>query len=365
MNRVLAPGADREAVHVGAEDEVPPQTFADRESGLEAAGLESFKPLRVSVVVPTYRRPDLLERCLRALQGQTLAPDEYEIIVCDDGPSEDARTVVCNAAAMSGGPAIHYLEITETQGPAAARNRGWEHASAPIIAFTDDDTVPDPAWLAAGLDAMAAGADAVAGRIVMPLPDKPSDIELDAAGLTRAEFVTANCFLRRDVLAAVKGFDERFSMAWREDSDLHFTLLEGGYTVVRAPDALVVHPLRSMPFAAGIGMQKKVVFDVLLYRKHPRLYRERIRQAPPWRYVFISVSLALTLILQLAGAAALVPFAFTAWGAATLSFFLWRLRHSAWTLRNAGELLVTSIFIPPLSIYWRLVGAGRYGAGFP
>src|SRR5690606_26512499 len=139
-----------------------------------------------------------------------------------------------------------------------ARNEGWRNARGPVIAFTDDDTVPDAGWLAAGLAAMVDGVAAVTGRIEMPLPAKPSDIEVDAAGLTRAEFVTANCFVRRDVLEEVNGFDERFSMAWREDSDLHFNLLERGHKIVRAPDALVVHPLRDMRFAAGIGMQKKV-----------------------------------------------------------------------------------------------------------
>ncbi len=328
--------------------------------------MNAQSPVRVSVVVPTYRRPDLLARCLAALQRQTLAAGSYEIIVCDDGPSEDAYTVACNAvAAMPGGPSIRYLPITATQGPAAARNRGWQEASAPVIAYTDDDTVPDPAWLVEGLEVMAGGAAAATGRIVMPLPANPSDIELDAAGLTRAEFVTANCFIRRDVLSAVKGFDERFGMAWREDSDLHFTLLEGGYIVARAPRARVVHPLREMRFAAGIRMQKKVLFDVLLYRKHPQLYRQRIRQGPPWFYLFISASLLLALLFALMGRVELAVLAFAGWGGATLLFFLRRLAQSALTVRNASELFVTSLFIPPFSIFWRLVGASRFGARLP
>lgn len=320
----------------------------------------------VSVVVPTYRRPDLLERCLEALCRQTLAAHEYEIVVCDDGPSDAALAVVSAARkAMPDGPVIHYLEVTQTQGPAAARNRGWEHARAAVIAFTDDDTVPDPEWLAAGLRAMAAGADAVTGRITMPLPEKPSDIELDAAGLTRAQFVTANCFIRHEVLLAIGGFDERFSMAWREDSDLHFSLLEGGYRISHAADALVVHPLRSMKFAAGIGMQKKVMYDVLLYAKHPRLYRERIRPGPPWFYLFVSVLLLLAVAGGLIGSIAVATTALGLWALVTLWFFIRRLGRSSLTARNLGELAVTSLIIPPLSIYWRLVGASRYGRRFP
>lgn len=321
---------------------------------------------RVSVVVPTYKRPDLLERCLSALQRQTLAPRDYEIVVCDDGPSEAARRVVERArTAQPLGAPIRYIEVRETQGPAAARNRGWECASGAIIAFTDDDTVPDAAWLERGLSAMSSGADAATGRIEMPLPEAPTDLELDAAGLTRAEFVTANCFVRREVLQAVGGFDERFSLAWREDSDLHFKLIEGGYTIVRVDSALVVHPLRPMPFAAGIGMQKKVLYDVLLYRKHPQLYRQRIRPAPPWKYLFISAALVIGLALLVLGRWAEGVFFLATWLAATLLFFLKRLAGSAKTRRNIAELFLTSLVIPPLSVYWRLVGVGRFGPGFP
>lgn len=320
--------------------------------------------VQLSVIVPTYQRPDLLERCLAALQSQTLASELYEIIVCDDGPSDEAKAVV-QAAELRGGPVIHYLEVTATQGPAGARNAGIRHARAPVIAFTDDDTMPDPGWLAAGLTAMSSGAAAATGRIEMPLPAKPSDIQLDAAGLTKAEFVTANCFVRRDVLKRVGGFDERFSMAWREDSDLHFTLLEGGYAIVHASDALVVHPLRDLRFAAGIGMQKKVLFDVLLYRKHPRLYRERIRPSPPWLYLSISLLLALTLVFALMGYRDLAFAALAAWALITLWFFARRLSRSAFSLRNTGELFITSLIIPPLSIYWRLRGVRRYGVVFP
>lgn len=320
----------------------------------------------VSVIVPTYQRPDLLERCLAALLAQTLSADKYEIVVCDDGPSSAARAVVENARVVArAGLHIHYLEITETQGPAGARNRGWHCAAAPIIAFTDDDTVPDPAWLEKGVAAMTTGVDAVTGRIEMPLPLRPTDVEVDAAGLTRAEFVTANCFVRREALLAVGGFDERFSIAWREDSDLHFSLLESGRQIRHAPEALVVHPLRETRFGASIGMQKKVMFDVLLYLKHPKLYRERIRPRPPWFYVFVSLSLLLAILALLLGNGALASAAAVAWAASTIWFFVRRLQRSAWTWRNVVELLITSACIPPLSIYWRLVGVSRFGARFP
>lgn len=328
--------------------------------------MNADRSLQVSVVVPTYQRPDLLERCLAALRRQTLPHDAYEIIVCDDGPSAAARRVVGQARGpRDAGAPIRYLEVRDTQGPAGARNQGWRAARAPVIAFTDDDTVPDPGWLRAGLAAMAPDVHAATGRLVMPLPPEPSDIERDAARLSDAEFVTANCFIRKDTLEAIGGFDERFGIAWREDSDLHFNLLERGCKIVRANDALVVHPLRPAAFGAGIGMQRKILYDVLLYRKHPRLYRERIRRGPPWFYLSVLALLLAGVAGLAAGRPAWAAAAFAGWGLATLGFFFWRLAHSAMTWRNALELLLTSICIPPLSIFWRMVGIRRYGARFP
>jgi len=326
-------------------------------SGAEAS-------LCVTVVVPTYRRPDLLARCLAALAAQTLHPGRYEIVVCDDGPGEDVRRLAL-AAGGGTGPEVRYVPVTATQGPAGARNAGWRSARAPVVAFTDDDTVPDPHWLEAGLAAMAPGVDAAAGRIVMPLPQRPTDYERDAARLENAEFATANCFVRTAALRALGGFDERYTLAWREDSDLHFALLESGATLVAAPDAVVVHPLRPAGFAAGIGMQKKIVFDTLLYKKYPCLYRQRIRPGPPWFYLAVVLALAVGVAAMLGGRFMLGGTALALWLALTLGFFARRLAGSAPTLRNAAEVLVTSFLIPPASIFWRIVGTLRFRQGFP
>src|SRR5690606_27074535 len=138
---------------------------------------------------------------------------------------------------------------------------------------------------------------------------RASDYERDAARLSVAEFATANVFVRHSALVAVGGFDERYTAAWREDSDLHFSLLEHGYTIVPVPGAVVIHPLRPAHFAACIGMQKKVMYDVLLSRKHPQLYRERIRSQPPWFYLAVTATLLAAILCVAAG-----------WQAAAIAF---------------------------------------------
>jgi GT2 family glycosyltransferase len=314
---------------------------------------------RVSVVVPTHGRPALLARCLEALAAQTLPRADYEVIVVSDGP--DPRT---GAVVQRSGLPLRHLELERRSGPAAARNLGWRAAQSAIVAFTDDDTAPEPGWLAAGLAELAAGADAVAGSVVMPLPASPTDYERDAARLAESEFVTANCFVTAETLRAVGGFDERFTLPWREDSDLHFRLLEHGAAIRRAPLARVVHPVRAAGFGVSLRQQRKVLFDALLYKKHPQLYRQRIRRGPRIDY-YATVAALLAAVVGLAlGRPAVAAAAGAVWLALTLRFAALRLAGTQRAWPHVGEMLVTSAAIPPLAVFWRFVGAARFRVVF-
>jgi GT2 family glycosyltransferase len=320
----------------------------------------------VTVVIPTYRRVDLLMRCLRALTRQTLAPWRFEIIVADDGCETATRLAVekFTTGVADSALAVRYLPVPATRGPAGARNRGWEQAVAPIIAFTDDDTVPEARWLEDGLDAFSPGIAAVAGGIEVPLPERPSDHELDCAGLTHAEFASANCFVRRDMLERIGGFDEHFTAAWREDSDLHFSIMAAGGHIASAPYAKVVHPVRPAPWGESIAQQKKSQFDALLYRKHRQLYKRRIGTPRPWLYYLIVLCLAAVLAGLAAGLPGLALAAAVLWALLTLGFAarrLWRTSHAG---RHVAEMLWTSVLIPPLSVFWRLYGAVRFRVAF-
>ncbi|MGE0758608.1 MAG: glycosyltransferase family 2 protein [Pirellulaceae bacterium] len=312
---------------------------------------------QISVVVPTFRRDALLRQCLDQLLDQSLAPSQYEIIVCDDGPCESTRELV-EQYQRNGGPVIRYVPVAETQGPAAARNRGWKCARAEIVAFTDDDCQPARDWLAQGFEAIA-DADAVTGRTVVPVSDPPTDYERDTAGLASAEFITANCLCRKSALADVGGFDERFTAAWREDSDLHFSLLERGFRVARAPGMVVVHPVRPAPWGISVKLQRKGIWDPLLWFKHPRLYAERIPRYPRL-YLVIAMCLVGAAVGALAGYRRLLVLSILCWIAATVLFTVRRLRGTTRDPSHVTEMIVTSILIPPLSLFWRLVGLARW-----
>ena len=322
----------------------------------------------IAAVIATCGRPELLRRCLQALlqqRGFEHGPG-YEIVVVDDGHSDATRAVAEDIARQCPPHAqLHYLRAQGTRGPAGARNLGWRHARAVVIAFTDDDTVPDRDWLIEGLRALRDGVVAASGRVVVPAPERPTDHARNTQGLERAEFVTANAFVRRAALQTVGGFDARFTRAWREDSDLHFALLERYGRVGRAERAVVEHPVRAAPWGSSMAQQRNVYFDALLFAKHPVLYRSRIRRTPPWHYLLI-VAAALA-----APVAALLGHAAAAWALAALSlggclgFALYRLRGASRAPAHVAEMLATSLAIPFLALYWRLRGAWRFRTLFP
>jgi glycosyltransferase involved in cell wall biosynthesis len=312
----------------------------------------------VSVVVPTFRRSTLLERCLQALWAQDLAPDVYEIIVVDDAASKETRHQLeswLRRGAVSG-RRITYLATTGACGPAAARNLGWRMAEGDIIAFTDDDCIPAASWLKAGVAAFTGAVEAVTGRICVPLPHCPTDYEYSTARLEESEFATANCFYKRAILQELGGFDEQFTVAWREDSDLFFRGLEKSMPWSVSKEAVVVHPVRPASWGISLSQQRKSMFNALLYKKHPHLYRTRIQATPPWRYYGCLGALVCIIISGLCHACTLNILALLVWGLLTAQFCWLRLRHTSRASAHIVEMVVTSALIPVLSIFWRWRG---------
>ena len=92
-------------------------------------------PPLVSIVIPTYARPERLRECLAALARQTMPADAFEIVVVDDG---SPQPVVPPEATTPTGPTIRIIRQSNA-GPSAARNRGVAEARGELIALTDDD----------------------------------------------------------------------------------------------------------------------------------------------------------------------------------------------------------------------------------
>jgi hypothetical protein len=225
------------------------------------------------------------------------------------------------------------------------------------------ETFDNGGWRADQRDERVVG---VSGRIVMPLPPRPTDYELNATGLVRSEFVTANCFYRKDALEAVGGFDERFTIAWREDSDLFFTLLRhyggrpGSPRFPANPNAVVYHPVRPAAWGVSLKQQARVQFNALLYKKHPEFYRERLAPVTPWHYYGILAAILTAVVGLVSGQAWLAAAGALPWVLLTARFAWRRLRETSHDPGHVWEMVVTSTLIPPLALYWRLRGAVKH-----
>ena len=179
-------------------------------------------------------------------------------------------------------------------------------------------------------------------------------------------FATCNVLVKRAWLERVGGFDPRFRRAYREDSDLEFRLLDAGARIVRANDAVVVHPPRPERPFASLRQQRNQFFDALLFRKHPERFRATIRTSSasspttPSRSARSAAPLALLL-----GRPRLALLA-TAAVAHAGRPLLRRSAHAAGrgAPGHLAELALTSALIPPLAVYWRLRGAWAFRVPF-
>src|SRR3569833_1014945 len=107
-------------------------------------GYIKYVCMDVSVVIPTRCRPELLNRCLDALQEQEFPEGTFEVIIVTDGPDHETMRTVTDLKDRS---AYRVYSLDSKRGPAAARNFGWRKALGKLILFTDDDCIPGPWWV--------------------------------------------------------------------------------------------------------------------------------------------------------------------------------------------------------------------------
>lgn len=201
----------------------------------------------ISVVVPTYNRCHLLSNCLRSLNEQTIGISSYEVIVVDDGSTDDTPEVIEEFRRSSKLKLINLRQ--KNRGPAAARNLGIKSAAGQLVAFTDDDCEVTPDWLKRLVEDFTD--DKVAGvggigkqKTIGNINDYlyyEKMLEPSVSNGKVLYLVTANACYRKKILEAVGGFDERIRFPGGEDPDLSLKILERGYQLRRNPQCIVYH----------------------------------------------------------------------------------------------------------------------------
>jgi glycosyltransferase involved in cell wall biosynthesis len=224
-----------------------------------------------SIIIPTYNRLPILEKCLRALEQQTTAI-AYEVVVVDDG-STDGTVDWIKSQAL---PHVRLLQ-QEHLGPAAARNLGVEQAKGDWIIFIDSDLVVLPEFIQSHVDALqAVERDRVFtyGAVINTANfDDPTSEPFKITDYSRAYFATGNVAIARHWLIEAGLFDTQFQLYGWEDLELGVRLKQMGLKLIKCPNAVGYHwhpafSLEQIPRLIDQEIQRGKM-GVLFYRKHP------------------------------------------------------------------------------------------------
>ncbi|MDO5577184.1 MAG: glycosyltransferase [Fibrobacter sp.] len=245
-----------------------------------------------SVIVASHRE-NSISSTLDSITNQiTYLTEHYEeirteIIVVTDYPNGHFQTMF---------PMVKWI-YTDNKSISIKRNIGLQQAKGAIVAFVDDDCMPDLLWLNEGSEYLLQHEDCagVEGLTTIETSDTVLACNVDYKRLERPGFRTNNIFYRKCVLDSVGGFDENFSLQ-REDMDLAFRLLEKGYKIDYDSNIRVTHALRPNEWYDLIKSCWNKRFDPLLYRKHRKLYRKYIRSPFPPSLLFLFVCYCLTIL---------------------------------------------------------------------
>lgn len=199
-------------------------------------------PLSASVIIPVHNRKSELRVCLSALAVQDFPLSRFEVIICDDGSTEDLSEVIAEARQLQ----LIYVK-QPNKGPAAARNLGIKHANAEIVAMTDSDTLPDSAWLRNLIEALADNPSAVGveGRVFATNENEFAPLGEGPENQSGGVYLTCNMAYRRNVLFEVGGFDETFPYPAYEDVELAARATRLG-KILWQPAAVMTHPQRPL-----------------------------------------------------------------------------------------------------------------------
>lgn len=203
---------------------------------------------KISVVIPTYNRPEGLKRVLTSISAQSFK--EFEVIVVEDG-SKVGEAIVNDFSKQI--PTIKYL-WQENAGPAKARNTGIKATKADIVAFTDDDMKLPEDWLAilyqgfqdypqvAGVGGYMRAPDVVLEKNIFAQYEwyvshdyYHADEEKKVGGFENPAGGTNNIAFKKSVLDEVNGFDEHFPVPAGEDADLKKRITDKGYQLLYVP----------------------------------------------------------------------------------------------------------------------------------
>jgi len=229
---------------------------------------------RISVVVCSYNGARTIRECCEGLMR--LDYPDYEVIIIDDGSSD-------MTAAIAREYFVHVIS-TGNNGLSNARNTGMHAATGEVIAYLDDDAIPDPHWLkylattfttteyaGVGGPNIAPPGDGLVAECIDNAPGNPVHVLISDR---EAEHIPGcNMAFRKAALEAIGGFDAQCRVAG-DDVDVCWWILEHGYTIGYCPAAMVWHHRRKTVRAYWKQQRGYGKAEALLERKWPQKYNQ-------------------------------------------------------------------------------------------
>ena len=241
----------------------------------------------ISVIIPTYNRRPILEKCLLALESQAgfSIPDksspeviEYEVIVVDDGSIDGTP----NWLRLQSTKFPHVCLVEQKHsGPAEGRNRGVLHAHGDVIIFIDSDLVVKENFLLCHARALSKSWSCRGNRLTFTYGavinttnfENPTSEPHKLRDLSWAYFATGNVAIDRKVLEQSGMFDTSFYLYGWEDLELGERLRQMGVDMIRCPEALGYHwhppfHLDQIPDLIRVE-HERAKMGLVFYQKHP------------------------------------------------------------------------------------------------
>ncbi|MFL2497620.1 MAG: glycosyltransferase [Synechococcus sp. MED-G133] len=234
----------------------------------------------VSVVIPTYNRRPILEKCLLALEQQQACPliDRYEVVVVDDGSTDGTPDWLRQNATRF--PHVRLIEQSHG-GPAEGRNRGVDHAQGDVIVFIDSDLVVTDSFLSCHAGSLVSSWAERGDRLCFTYGavvntanfEQPTAERHKLRDLSWAYFATGNVAIDKEVLQRAGLFDTGFRLYGWEDLELGERLRRMGVKLIKCPAAVGYHwhpalTLDQIPRLIQVEGERARM-GLVFFRKHP------------------------------------------------------------------------------------------------
>jgi glycosyltransferase involved in cell wall biosynthesis len=253
--------------------------------------------MNFSIVIPTYNRPELLEKLVNSILNLDYDKDDFEVIIIDDGSTNNAINLTQKYQKSFN---LRYY-FQKNSGPSSARNTGIDIARGEYICFLDDDCIPPRDWLkkihAIITETRADGICGIStdrtGNIFSTTSQFISNFllkELNNYYKMPVFVMSNNLIYKREIFNKIDKFNLLFSRPGGEDRELNFRIIEKGYKVTFAKEIIIDH-YHNLIFTSFLKQQFNYGIGSYLLRQ--------IRIKSGWRKFNTPVQIYLKLVIKI------------------------------------------------------------------